>query len=294
MCNLGAGEVRLSEVYDVVGISDKEPHKILLTNLRRRGFAKHHQHSNVPSSLPSPKTATQEEICAEKQATPSKCESMDDTCPEAPLERRNLDESDMNPAADIFECPPVTGTASKYGMKSLNMYEVNEYIIKTTLNIALIKIEIDIENSINNFRGPWCYNDSAKTWIHYREYTSSNKEPSKIRLNSLRKRGFGTKYTYKWYSWLRFKDLAKKQNTYIKEVLTDKKKFMDILYKVNFYYQQHPEYAIQEGLEVYKGPQTYDQKTNEIALRYYGTVCQGPETDEEVHYIFHQLMNIKI
>ena len=178
----------------------------------------------------------------------------------------NLDESNLNPAADILKSFPITRTPSRYGTKTLTMDEQNELIIKCNLNIALDKIETDVENTINNFSGPWSYKYSKKTWIHYHVIGSSGNEPDKIRLDNLRSRGFPTTYNYKCYSWLRFKDFAQKHYTDVEQVLADKSKFLDILYEVNFYYQKNPEYPKQEGLELYKGPQTYDERTNKEAL----------------------------
>ena len=45
---------------------------------------------------------------------------------------------------------------------------------------------------------------------------------------------------------------------------------MDILYEVTRYYEQHAECVNQEGLEEYKGPQTYEDRANKEALHYYG------------------------
>ena len=105
--------------------------------------------------------------------------------------------------------------------------------------------------------------------------------PGAFRVNKLRQRGFPNKtVTYKWYSWLLFKEFAKQYKMHIEEVLADKDTFMDILHQVNRYYQRSPESPEKEGLQEYKGPQTYDDRTKRHCITMAkvgtnGTGCQN-------------------
>ena len=214
-----------------------------------------------------------QEECSQEQVTPSKRKSMDYTNLASPLKRMSFGESDVNPAQDIFKSPPIpvkTQTGSKYAFKTLTMVELIEHTLKSNLNIAFDKIETDAGDTRHDLIGPWVYKDKSKTWIHYHIIGSSGNEPDKIRLDNLRKWGFPTSYNYKWYCWLRFKDFTQKHYTDMEQVVSYKSKFLDILCKVNFYYQNHSEYIKEEGLELYKGPQAYEERTNKEALHYYG------------------------
>ena len=74
----------------------------------------------------------------------------------------------------------------------------------------------------------------------------------------------------KWYSWLRFKLFAKDYGHTIQEVLASESTFVQILYAVNRYYEINPACRKQEGLHEYKGPQTYEDRTKEVLMHYFG------------------------
>lgn len=75
--------------------------------------------------------------------------------------------------------------------------------------------------------------------------------------------------SYKYYSWLRFKEFANNHSS-IENVLSQEKVFDEITYKVNIYYTKHTQYALNEGLEEYKGPQSFSEKNDKTKLHYYG------------------------
>ena len=142
----------------------------------------------------------------------------------------NLDEGDLDLEANIFKVPQNTPTPSRRGIKSLTMDELIEYTIQCTQNVVITRVESDVENSQHNINGPWSYKSSSKTWIYYNIVQTPDTLSQRIRLNDLRSRGFPNKtVTYKWYSWLRFKEFAKQLKMHTEEALSDKDIFMDIL-----------------------------------------------------------------
>ena len=161
------------------------------------------------------------------------------------------------------------------GQKLLTLAEISAYISKCSLNITLVKVETDVESSVNDLVGPWVYKNKKKTWVHYC-IDNDIENTNKIRLDNILKRGFpeqyrktSTNYKYEWYSWNRFKFEAQKDNS-IEEVLSDEKKFLQVLDKVNVYYRQHLQVAEVGGLHKYKGPQTFADSKNTTILHYYG------------------------
>ena len=103
-----------------------------------------------------------------------------------------------------------------------------------------------------------------------------NNNLRKINLQLLRERGFQRimtpkpKYTKaaRYYSWLRFKEFS--SNIGLDIVLKDADLFMEILNQVHEYYKKNNTCVIAEGLKVGKGPSTFNEKTNESRLFYYG------------------------
>ena len=143
------------------------------------------------------------------------------------------------------------------------------FISKCSQPISIQRIESDTELLSNDSSGPWYYKNSGNIFLFYTIKETDNQNVQKINLKNLRNRGFSTKlldFQYTWYSWLRFNDLSIKEGS-MDEALNNKDLFLTVLMMVNQYYQYHPQYAEEEGLEKFKGPQTFDDiKKTEISI----------------------------
>ena len=134
----------------------------------------------------------------------------------------------------------------------------------------------NVDNNVDNISGPWHYKDITKLFVHYKITIDGSQCSNKIALANLRRRGFPEKaasFQYTYYSWLRFKLTAKKEEPLksLEEVLAEKSLFLTVLQIVNRYYQQNPECANGEGIEKLKGPHQFEDRNDLSRLHYYGT-----------------------
>ena len=157
------------------------------------------------------------------------------------------------------------------GVKTLTNAELEVHMAKSGSNISIVKIESDIE-SPNDLIGPWFYKNGRKVSVYYSILGRIELGVKCISLTDVIRRGF-PKFEppkFQWYSWLRFKSFADEHSN-LDKVLSLKEDFMSCLKDVHEYYSKHPEYVQPEGLEKFKGPQSYDDTKNKQLLHYYGS-----------------------
>ena len=98
-------------------------------------------------------------------------------------------------------------------------------------------------------------------------------------------RGFGKLETkFKWYSWLRFKDLALKGNG-MEAVMESESVFMDCIKKVHDHYRCHPNSIMLEGWQENKGPQKYEDRKDKNCYITMGIVDGTNGTNNQLLWI---------
>ena len=144
---------------------------------------------------------------------------------------------------------------------------------RSASDIVIESVQTDLVGTASDLNGPWAYKDSTKVIVTY--LTGEMGEARRIIWSNLCKRGFcdpsrQSIVNFRFYSWLRFKDFAKKSGHSVADVLDSEYLFMKILGEVNRYYSMHSRYVEQEGLEPHRGPQQWPDAYNLFKLHYYG------------------------
>ena len=144
---------------------------------------------------------------------------------------------------------------------------------RSASDIVIESVQTDLVGTASDLNGPWPYKDSKKVIITY--LTGEIGERRRIMWRNLCKRGFcdpsrHSIVNFRFYSWLRFKDFAKKSGHSVADVLDSEYLFMKVLGEVNRYYSMHSRCVEQEGLEPHRGPQQWPDAYNLFKLHYYG------------------------
>ena len=140
---------------------------------------------------------------------------------------------------------------------------------RSASDIVIESVQTDLVGTASDLNGPWAYKDSTKVIITY--LTGEMGERRRIMWRNLCKRGFcdpsrQSIVNFRFYSWLRFKDFAKKSGHSVADVLDSEYLFMKILGEVNRYYSMHSRCVEQEGLEPHRGPQQWPDAYNLFKL----------------------------
>ena len=161
--------------------------------------------------------------------------------------------------------PPVPNTGDETrptvtaGAATLTRATLDERIVNCEHHILVESVETDLSVASEcSLDGPWSYRDSTRVVITY--LTGDCGERRRINLPNLLSRGFcapsrSGQLRYKFYSWLRFKDLAKKSGHTVHAALSDEGVFHELLRDVDRYYSLHPSRVGQEDLRPSRGPQ---------------------------------------
>ena len=120
--------------------------------------------------------------------------------------------------------------------------------------------------------GPWQYLISKNCIVRF---TLKDSDFSyAMRLDNLLERGIpstlSSSLVFRWYSWIRFKAMAKLRNVPINSALSDENQFISILHEVNEFYTRNPYACKEDGLEPNRGPQSFADSFNLEYVHYYG------------------------
>lgn len=181
---------------------------------------------------------------------------------------------------DAGDCQPIAGSTLTpqgcsnkpiKGAKTLTNVEIAAHIAKSGGNISIVGIDSDIEGSCSDLVGPWSYRNGRKAFVEYSIKERAGLGTKRISLGNLINQGFPKfePLKFKWYSWLRFKFFAERDSN-LDNVLSSKEDFMSFLKTLHEFYRGNQICIQPEGVEEFKGPQSYDDINNKELLHYYG------------------------
>ena len=105
------------------------------------------------------------------------------------------------------------GFVQTEGVSILTRSMLDDFIDKCSHNVVIESVLTDLDSpEVRNSVGPWSYKDSTKVTVTY--LVGDDGERRQISLADLKRRGFGNpsrcgRLRYGFYSWIRFKNLAK-------------------------------------------------------------------------------------
>ena len=167
------------------------------------------------------------------------------------------------------------GSLSQKEPTILTAESVADMVIKCEYDLDMEMTVTDCQQPHDQYNGPWPYFDSVKCTVHY-SFTDGTRHS--MQLKDLIHRGFAipqhlVKKTYKYYSFIKFKKYCKEYNDHrgtVQEVESNEDLYLQILEKVHRYYEQNMTCAESEGIEEYRGPQSYADREDATKRLYYG------------------------
>ena len=159
--------------------------------------------------------------------------------------------------------------------KVLTKETLEQFIMESRDNISIISITCDDKKFSFDSHFKSCkFISSANVHI---EYSVEGDCSYSIRLDNLLERGFNAglkNSTFRFYSYLEMKKQLRKHcrtsGCSYNNVFDNKLLFEEALKKVHNYYLFNPEYAKNEEIERFRGPQNFEKRNNEDKLHYYG------------------------
>lgn len=156
---------------------------------------------------------------------------------------------------------------------TLNRPTLDELVRNSNVPIDIVSVSIDdvmdtIEDELN-LQGPWVYKNIVNVFIHYRVENSLHK----VRLDNLMAAGtfpYSLDVRFKYYSFLSFKEFSRKLEKTYEETRNDEEVFLKLLHDIDCYYARHPQYAVNQGLNEFCGPQSFSDRNDESKFFYYG------------------------
>ena len=193
------------------------------------------------------------------------------TPPQAASDSEASASTQPNPDPAIPSRPPNPADFNRVSFLTRAMLEELEE--RSASDIVIESVQTDLVGATSDLNGPWAYKNSKKVIITY--LTGEIGERRRILWQNLCRRGFCDPSrqgipNFRFYSWLRFKEFAKKLRHSVADVLDSEYLFMKILGEVNRYYSVHQRCVEQEGLEPHRGPQQWPDAYNLLKLHYYG------------------------
>ena len=197
--------------YSIVNDDTESHEKIMLQNLKQRGFPKQsvssktkgtpskRKSSEVPISpfkkLNLDDSATDGESDASSKSTPTKTKSS--TASITPIKRKlnlGLERLDSptkkfnlltnESESTTFKIPqvPQSKSLTSKGIKTLTREEVDSYISKCSQPISIQRVKTDIDNTSNDSNGPWHYKNSNNLFLFYTIEDMNSQNTKKIDL----------------------------------------------------------------------------------------------------------------